>query len=376
MPSVPSALEIAQDIVRMDTRNPPGREIECANYLGDLLSDAGLDVNSYEFAENRTSLVARLKGRGGKPPLCFGGHIDVVPLGTKEWSFDPFGGEIVDGKLRGRGSTDMKAGIADCVHTALKLAGEGKRGEADIVLAICAGEETGCEGSFYLSEVGVLGEAGAVVICEPTSNYPVLGHKGALWLRVETKGVTAHGSMPEHGDNAIYKAARSVSKLEDFDFNIAPHDLLGSATLNVSMISGGLNLNSVPDHSEFTIDMRILPGQDRDNVLSGIESYLGVDNKVRSLVSVNGVFTPHTDPWVQEVFGLMGGMLSERIEPRGAPYFTDASALTPAYGNPPTIILGPGEMKMAHQTDEYCPVAHIEQAAEIYEILARRWCAL
>ena len=376
MPSVPSALEIAQDIVRMDTRNPPGREIECANYLGDLLSDAGLDVNSYEFAENRTSLVARLKGRGGKPPLCFGGHIDVVPLGTKEWSFDPFGGEIVDGKLRGRGSTDMKAGIADCVHTALKLAGEGKRGEADIVLAICAGEETGCEGSFYLSEVGALGEAGAVVICEPTSNYPILGHKGALWLRVETKGVTAHGSMPEHGDNAIYKAARSVSKLEDFDFNIAPHDLLGGATLNVGMISGGLNLNSVPDHSEFTIDMRILPGQDRDNVLSGIESYLGVDNKVRSLVSVNGVFTPHTDPWVKEVFGLMGGMLSERIEPRGAPYFTDASALTPAYGNPPTIILGPGEMKMAHQTDEYCPVAHIEQAAEIYEILARRWCAL
>ena len=348
MPSIPSALEITQDIVSMDTRNPPGREVECANYLEDLLSDAGIEVNSYEFADNRTSLVARLKGRGGKPPLCFGGHIDVVPLGTKERSFDPFGAEIVDGRLSGRGSIDMKAGIAAFVHVALKLAREGKRGEADIVMAICAGEETGCEGSFYLSDVSALGEAGAVVIFEPTSNYPVLGHKGALWLRVKTKGVTAHGSMSERGENATYKAARSVSKLEDFDFNIAPHGLLGSAALNVGMISGGLNLNSVPDHSEFTIDMRILPGQDRDTVLSGIESYLGADNKVQTLVNVNGVFTPHTDPWVQEAFGLMGGILSERIEPRGAPYFTDASALTLAYGNPPTIILGPSEMKMAH----------------------------
>ena len=376
MPSIPSALEITQDIVRMDTRNPPGREVECADFLGLLLSDAGFEVNAYEFAANRTSLVARLKGRGTKPPLCFGGHIDVVPLGTKEWSVDPFGAEIVDGKLYGRGTTDMKAGIAAFVHTALKLAREGRRGDADIVMAICAGEETGCEGSFYLSEVGALGEAGAVVICEPTSNYPVLGHKGALWLRVETKGVTAHGSMPEHGENAIYKAARSVTKLEDFDFNIAPHELLGRATLNVGMIEGGLNLNSVPDHTEFTIDIRILPEQDRDKVLSGIANYLGDDNKIHSLVNVNGVHTPHTDPWVQEVFGVMAGFLNQQIEPRGAPYFTDASALTPAFGNPPTIILGPGEMKMAHQTDEYCPVAHIDQAAEIYEILARRWCGL
>lgn len=376
MPSMPSALEITQDIVRMDTRNPPGREIECATYLGNLLSDAGIDVKAYEFAEGRTSLVARLKGRGSKPPICFGGHIDVVPLGTKEWTVDPFGAEIVDGKLYGRGTTDMKAGIACFVHTALTLAPEAAKGEADIILAICAGEETGCEGSFYLSEVGALGEAGAVVICEPTSNYPILGHKGAMWLRVETKGVTAHGSMPEQGDNAIYKAARSVTKLEEFDFNVAPHALLGSATLNVGTISGGLNLNSVPDHSEFTIDIRTLPDQDRAGLLDGIKSYLGDGNDVRSVVNVSGVHTSHTHPWVQEVFGIMGGILSERIVPRGAPYFTDASALTPAYGNPPTVILGPGEMKMAHQTDEYCPVAHIEQATEIYQFLARRWCAL
>lgn len=376
MSSVPSALGITREIVRMDTRNPPGREAECAHYLGDMLSAAGLEVSYHEFAEGRTSLVATLRGRGGKKPLCFGGHIDVVPLGTKEWSVDPFGAEIVDGKLFGRGTTDMKAGVASFVHVALKLAGEGKSGAADMVMAICAGEETGCEGSHHLGETGALGEAGAIVIAEPTSNYPILGHKGALWLKVETEGVTAHGSMPEHGDNALYKAARSVAKLEDFDFNAMPHALLGKSTLNVGTMQGGLNLNSVPDHAEFTIDIRTLPDQDHERIFAGLEGYLGADNRIARLVDVGGVHTPHTHPWMQEIYAVMAPILGEEIEPRGAPYFTDASALTPACGRPPTVILGPGEMHMAHQTDEYCPLAHIEQAVRAYEILARRWCGL
>ncbi len=376
MPSVPPALDIARDMIRMDTRNPPGREVECARYLGEMLSAAGLRVSYHEFAPERTSLVAVLEGRGEKKPLCFGGHIDVVPLGSKAWSVDPFGAEIVGGKLFGRGATDMKSGVACFVHAALALAAEGQESAADIVLAICAGEETGCEGSYHLGEVGALGEAGAVVIAEPTSNYPILGHKGALWLNVETDGVTAHGSMPERGDNAIYKAARSVGKLEDFDFNITPHELLGRSTLNVGTMQGGLNLNSVPDHAEFTIDIRTLPGQDHAALLSGLEGFLGAENRIRRVVDVGGVHTPHTDPWILEIYGLMEERLGETIEPRGAPYFTDASALTPAFGRPPTVILGPGEMHMAHQTDEYCPVAHIAQAAEVYETLARRWCGL
>ena len=376
MSSIPSALEITRDIVRMDTRNPPGREVECAHYLGDLLSAAGIEVSYHEFAPERTSLVAVLRGEGGngKKPLCFGGHIDVVPLGAKEWSVDPFGAEIVDGKLFGRGTTDMKAGISSFVHAALKLAREERRGTADMVMAICAGEETGCEGSYHLAEIGALGEAGAIVIAEPTSNYPILGHKGALWLKVETEGITAHGSMPEHGDNALYKAARSVTRLEEFDFNVMPHELLGRSTLNVGTMQGGLNLNSVPDHAEFTVDIRTLPQQDHAKILSGLEGYLGDENRIARIVDCGGVHTPQADPWMQEIYAVMEPILGEPIEPRGAPYFTDASALTPAYGGPPTVILGPGEMHMAHQTDEYCPVAHIEQAAEVYEILARRWC--
>ena len=341
MSPIPSALEITRDIVRMDTRNPPGREVECAHYLGDLLGAAGLEVSYYEFAPERTSLVAVLRGEGGegKKPLCFGGHIDVVPLGTKDWSVDPFGAEIVDGKLYGRGTTDMKTGVASFVHVALKLAAEGHRGAADLVLAICAGEETGCEGSYHLGKVGALGEAGAIVIGEPTANYPILGHKGALWLRVETEGVTAHGSMPELGDNALYKAARSVTRLEDFDFNVMPHELLGKSTLNVGTMQGGLNLNSVPDHAEFTIDIRTLPEQDHGQILTGLEGFLGDENKVGRIVDVGGVHTPHTHPWIQEIYAAMEPILGERIEPaRGALFHrrlrADAGLRAPADRDP------------------------------------------
>ena len=377
MPPVPPALDIASDLIRMDTRNPPGREVECAHYLGGLLAGAGLEVSYHEFAPGRTSLVALLRGEGGeadkKKPLCFGGHIDVVPLGAAEWSVNPFGAEIADGRLYGRGSTDMKSGVAAFVHAAMTLAADGARGNADIVLAICAGEETGCEGSSHLGRIGAIGEAGAIVIAEPTANYPFLGHKGALWLRVESEGVTAHGSMPERGVNAIYKAARAITKLEDFDFNVKPHELLGRSTLNVGTVEGGLNLNSVPDRAAFTVDIRTLPEQDHAEIVSGLQGYLGGEGRIERIVDVGGVHTPHSHPWVREVYELTGTVLDEEIEPRGAPYFTDASALTPACGHPPTVILGPGEMHMAHQTDEYCPVAHIRQAAEIYEALARRW---
>lgn len=374
MPSIPSATEITQDIVRMDTRNPPGREVECAHYLGEMLEKGGLGVTYHEFAKDRTSLVARLKGGGAKDPICFGGHIDVVPLGAREWSVDPFGAEIIDGKLFGRGTTDMKAGIAAFVNATLRLAAEGGTREADIVLVICAGEETGCEGSYHLGEIGALGSAGAIVIAEPTSNYPILGHKGALWLKVETDGVTAHGSMPEVGVNAIYKAARAVTKLEDFGFNVAPHELLGKSTLNVGTMSGGINFNSVPDYAQFTVDIRSIPDHSHKEIMENLSKYLGDETRIETLVDVDGVDTPADNPWIQEVCALMGSVLGEEIKPRGAPYFTDASALTPAYGKPPTIILGPGEMEMAHQTDEYCYVDRIEEAADAYVAIARRWC--
>ena len=132
---------------------------------------------------------------------------------------------------------------------------------AGITIVAAASEETGCEATYDLAaRQNVLGGAGALVVAEPNSNYPMLGHKGALWLRGKTRGVTAHGSMPEQGVNAIYAGARAVTRLEGYGFNVAPNRLLGSPTLNVGTFSGGMNVNSVPDEASFTFDMRTIPG--------------------------------------------------------------------------------------------------------------------
>ncbi len=364
---------LTRTLVAFDTINPPGDERPCAEHLGRLLEDVGFTVSYHEFAERRTSLVARIGGSSETTPLCFTGHIDTVPLGATPWTVEPFAGEISDGKLYGRGTTDMKSGVAAFVVAVLRLGRELAAGPG-VILVITAGEETGCEGAYHLAGLAdVLGEAGAIVVAEPSSNQPWIGHKGAIWLTARTTGVTAHGSMPEKGVNAVYKAANAIGKLEDFDFNIAPDTILGKPTLNVGTVHGGLNFNSVPDMAEIGIDIRTTPGQDHATILSNLSGYLGDGVELETVVDVSGVLTDPANEWMQEVFDIMSGILGSRPEPHTAAYFTDASALAPAYGGAPTVILGPGEATMAHQTDEYCIVNRIGEAVEAYTEIARRW---
>jgi succinyl-diaminopimelate desuccinylase len=270
----------------------------------------------------------------------------------------------------------MKSGVAAFVTAAAALADK-LDGTPGLVLVITAGEETGCAGAFDLASRGdALGAAGAIVVAEPTSNRPFVGHKGALWLRAETRGVTAHGSMPEKGDNAIYKAARAVTKLEDFDFNVARHEVLGAPTLNVGTVEGGININSVPDRTRIGIDIRSIPSQDHARIREELGSYLGEEVRLDTVVDVNGVWTDPGEDWMRQVFEIMSEVLGEPVTVETATYFTDASALTPAMGNPPTVILGPGEPAMAHQTDEYCLIERIDQAVAANMEIARRWCGL
>ncbi len=372
------AVELTRAITAMETINPPGNERECAHYLGALMKKAGFEVAYHEFDEKRTTVVARIGGETGqdRPPIGFAGHIDTVPLGAAEWSVDAFAGEIADGKLFGRGVTDMKAGIACFAVAGIECADQLAAG-AGAVMIMAAGEETGCEGTMHLASLeGAIGEVGALVVAEPSYNIPRVGHKGALWMEMRSAGKTAHGSMPWEGDNALYKASRAVGKLEDFDFNVVPHDFLGSNSINVGTMHSGMNVNSVPDSAEFRVDVRTIPGMDHGEIRGLLAGYLGHDVAVvEPFVDVGGVWTDPEHPWVQRVFDLCAPHLGERPEVGALPFFTDASALTPAYGGVPTLILGPGETHMAHQTDEYCMVDRIPQAVAMYKDIIADWLA-
>jgi succinyl-diaminopimelate desuccinylase len=368
------ALSLTRELLRFDTVNPPGQERACTRHLGARLEGAGFAVAYHEFAEGRTSLVARLGGRGDAAPLCFTGHVDTVPLGARAGTRAPVAGEIDGDRLYGRGSSDMKSGVAAFVVAALRLAPR-LASSPGLVLVITAGEETACQGASHLARLdGALGRAGAIVVAEPTGNEPLVGHKGALWLRARTRGVTAHGSMPERGVNAIYKAARAVTALEAFRFDAAPHPVLGAPTLNVGTIAGGLNVNSVPDACTVEIDVRTVPEQKASALRDRFADHLGDDVTLEVVAAADALWTDPGHPWVQEVFDVVAPALGRRPGVAAAPYFTDASALTPAYDDAPTVILGPGELALAHQTDEWCSVARLAQAVDLFEEIARRWC--
>ncbi|PKU22399.1 M20 family metallopeptidase [Telmatospirillum siberiense] len=367
-----SAARLTRELVRLDSINPPGNESRCTAILARLLADAGFEVTARPFGDGRASLVARI-GQGPRP-LAFTGHVDTVPLGKQAWTVDPFGGEIAGDRLYGRGSSDMKAGVAAFTEACVRNAAMLRDGPGALIV-VTAAEETGCEGAFALARDGALPPAGALVVAEPTANLPFVGHKGALWLRLLTEGVTAHGSMPEYGVNAVLKAAHAVVRLGEFDFNHKRHEVLGAPTMNVGTLHGGLNINSVPDRAVIEVDIRTVPGQSHEQVRGAVSSFLGPDVAAAPLMDVEAVWTDPAHPWIGRIFEIMDGVLGERPDVRGASYFTDASVLAPALGHVPTIILGPGQPEMAHQTDEYCLVSRIDQAVTAYDRIIADWCS-
>lgn len=367
-------VELTRKLVAMDTINPPGNEHQCSLYLAGILKEVGYEVELSEFADGRSNLVARLGGKKDEDlPICFTGHMDTVPLGNQKWSYDPFGGEIHEGKIYGRGTTDMKGGVAAMVVAAVEL-GSDLSNTQGVLLVFTAGEETGCDGAKILCKnPELLGRAGAVVVGEPTSNKPLIGHKGALWLRAISRGVTAHGSTPELGVNAIYAACKAVGEVENYKFDVHPHEVVGTPSLNVGRIKGGININSVPDYAEFDIDIRTIPSQEHEEIISDLQHSFKGDVELEKTVDVNSVVSNFSDSWIQDVYKSVGNILGVTQHEATAKYFTDASVLTPAFGNPPTIILGPGDAGIAHKTDEYCEVEKLYQAVEIYKAIIKQW---
>jgi succinyl-diaminopimelate desuccinylase len=365
---------LTRELLAFNTINPPGMERACARHLGALLEGAGFRVAYHEFAEGRTSLIAQVGGGAAKAPVCFTGHIDTVPLGHAHWVHDAFAGEVDGDRLYGRGSTDMKGGIAAIVAAAVELAPKLAH-TPGVTLVITAGEEIGCEGAKFLADRKLLERAGAIVIAEPTGNYPYVGHKGLAWFEVETTGVTAHGSMPEVGDNAIVKMARVIGDLEHFRFPVESHAVMGKPTLNIGTIRGGLNTNSVPDEARITVDTRTVPGIDHVHLCESLGALLAPRGaRVRKIVDTAALYTDPANEWVQEVFAACTPFLDGRPTPKTITFSTDGSDLKRGFGGPPAVILGPGEPKLAHQTDEWCSISRIDQSVDLFRTLMLRWC--
>lgn len=372
-------VDLTRELIRFRSVNPPGDEQPVAEFLQGKFLDLGLQVQLQPVAPNRANLIARLPGRG-TGHLVLTGHLDVVPSGEQQWEHGPFDADLVDGRVYGRGSADMKGGVAAMVAAAAALAQAGFHPEADLVLAFTSGEETDELGSKAMVDQRSLDGSRWLVVGEPTDLDVFIAEKGMLWVDVRAHGRTAHGSMPSLGVNAVSYMARLIPRLEEYPFPYEESPLLGKPTLSVNVIQGGNKTNVIPDLCTVSIDMRTIPSQSHAAIVDGIRRVaeevardFGPELRVEveTVYDGAGVETPADDSLVAATVDVVAAVRGERPAVGGVPFGTDAAILMPAF-DLSTVICGPGAPGIAHQPDEWVAVDQLAQAAQIYTDLAMR----
>lgn len=384
MASVQEAVDFLKDLLQTKSVNPPGNEEPVARKIAAMLQGAGVEAETRSIEPSRANVVVRIPGSGAKKSLVYSGHMDTVAVGEVPWDFDPFGAEEHEGRIYGRGASDMKSGLAAMVVAITEVSRSGARLQGDLILAATAGEEVDCCGARALVEEGLLEGVGAMAISEPSGGEIFIAHKGALWVELTCYGKTAHGSMPEHGINAIEHMNALINALRgDFRLRYERHDLLGEPTMNLGVISGGTQPNVVPDVCRLRIDVRTVPGQDHREILNDIQA---VAQEIETNTPAKfGLTVLNDKPSVstsadEEIVGTavrtLDDLSEKRPQPSGARYFTDASVFVPGAGNGlPVIIYGPGEANLAHQPNEYVEVSKYLDAITFYKELAFSYLA-
>ena len=377
------AVSLLQRILQADTTNPPGNELEAAQILDDFFRTHGIETEVDEFLSGRANLLARLPGEGrDRPSLMLCGHMDVVPAGGSAWDADPFAAELRDGKIYGRGASDMKSGLVAMAVALANLKQEGTPLPGDVLFAATAGEEVDCRGARRFVERGVFEGVGAVVIAEPTRGDVIPAHKGALWVEITTRGKSAHGSAPEAGTNAIEHMHHVLGELlQNFRFEVDPDPALGAPTLSVDRIDGGVAVNVVPDECRLQIDIRTVPAQEHGELLQDIEQRIDslrddlpdLTYEIEVMQERLAVNTPEDERIAQVAEGLREEIYDSPSSRAGASYYTDASVLVESYPDLGVVLYGPGDDRLAHQPNECVDVESFARSIRFYEQIAARY---
>ena len=375
-----NAVELTRLLVKVDSRNPDlvagaPAEGEVARALGSVLEAWGFRVSLQEVVPGRPNVVARI-GTPGRRSLMFNGHLDVV--GVEGMTHAPFDALTTDGKLYGRGATDMKGGVAAMCCAAWRAAQAGLAGE--VVVAAVVDEEWQSAGTKCLIDRGV--RADACIVTEPTRLAIAPAHKGFTWTEVSFTGRAAHGSRYDVGIDAIRHAGlllAELDRLEHEELVLHTHPLLGHASLHASSISGGSGWSTYPDQCLVTVERRTVPGESPDDAVHEMRQAL--KRVVAATESVRGdvrhVFSQWPSnvavdaPVVRSLSAAMEGV-GERVSIDGLSAWTDAALLNAA--GIPAICYGPGDISLAHSATEWVEEREITRATAVLERMALDWC--
>jgi len=374
---------LLSDLVAIPSVNPMGRKLSgpgileggMSDYLERWFLDLGVAVERREVAPGRSNVIARYDAPGGRRKVLFDAHQDTVP--ADGMTIPPFTPEVRDGKLYGRGSCDIKGGMAAMLTAFARLVRERPSGSAGVIMACTVDEEFTHIGSSDLA--GSDHGADLAIVAEPTMLDIVDAHKGAVRWKIRTRGVACHSSTPELGDNAIYRMAGVVSGLAEYARILAGSDAnprLGPPSLSVGRIEGGVSVNVVPDWCEVEIDRRLNGLEAAGDGQAEVERFLrlrlghldGVEFLrpfVRMPALLPTVDSPYL-PALKDAIARVGGRDPQVL---GVPYGTDAGPLGEA--GLPCFVFGPGDIAQAHTKDEWIGLDQLRLGAEMYFEIAR-----
>lgn len=367
-------IKILSDLISIKSVNE--NEIEVANYLKDLFAEYGIVSKIVPVTETRVNLVAEIGS--GSPIIGISGHMDVVSPGDEsEWTSDPFTLTERDGKLYGRGTNDMKAGLINLALVMIELKENNELKNGTVRFMATTGEEVDGAGSKKLYEEGYMDDVDYLWVAEPSHDTIIYSHKGSLNFRVTSIGEAAHSSMPEHGYNAIIPLMKYLLELDEkLNSDKRKNEVLGNLVMSTTIFNAGNQVNSIPEKAVAEINVRTIPEFDNDEVIELFKSTAdnynkeGANIQVEVTMSLPSVFTSGQNDMVELARELGKKHLGIDIDLKGSPGVTDASNLLRGKDeNFPFMMFGPGETKMAHKTDEYVYKKYYFAFFDIYKEL-------
>ena len=370
---------LVSDLVQIETENPPGNENECSEYIVEWFDER--DINAELVKEpyaDRPQVGARVGV--GDPTLVLNGHIDVVPAGdTEQWIHDPYSANVEDGSLYGRGSVDMKTGVAIGMLVTASLADEIESDElqGSVVFHAAIGEETAEPGTKTLLERGYNGDYG--VVLEPTEMRTATSEKGLAWYEITVSGDPSHASRPDQGENAIQYTQPVLDALADYDEEVRARedDLVGQAYSTVTMFKAGTKENVVPERATITVDRRFLPNESVQDIDAEINDLLvETANKHGIGVSWERTRTYESaaisgDSHLAEIFRRYSAEVADvPTDPWGINASTDVRNFVNDAGIE-AITWGPGDISQAHTYNEHVDLSTVTDAFDALSSAAR-----
>ena len=359
-------LQLLCDLIAEPSENPPGNEERCAQLLASFLEQRGVACRLDQAAPGRPNLYAKV-GAGG-PTLVMCGHLDTVPAG-EGWTLDPFSAAVTDGRVYGRGSCDMKAGLASAAAALLAVNKSGISLKGSFALHAVIDEEVGSAGA---RKAAAEQHAHWAIVTEPSGSQVLARGNGQLNFEIVFHGKAVHSSHPEDGRNAIHDAASFIRLVEEETLRLAaaPSPGIGPATYSVGLVEGGRGGSTVADRCELTLDRRVLPSEDLDAAEEEVRLLLvrlrterpGIRWELSRTVAfppLRGTSNGRLEEVLNDALADLGRAVAEPR--RGMRFATDA-AWYEAAGSP-AVVFGPGDVAVAHQSDEHVAIDDLEVAS-------------